>query len=383
MTKQEAIAYLELTRQDETLESAEYLLNWVDKQEKDGVSRALVHYLIYYVFPVLRGEAVNQKEMPAFVFEALFRQDPTEAALEMGTSRFLSYFPGTVIAGLSDVRDKPGRQIEMREWDPDIVSEAKAMRYAVFFTPNAMGDNANENGNLRHNANTSAFNAVFVDYDAGRGPEVIKALSSRLPPSAIVETKKGYHVYWLLDRSNGAITDADAWQVVQDAAILVFGGDPAAKNSSRLLRVPGTWHCKDVDAYLVKLLAFTGRAYTLQELALAFDVGDRTTLEAKTLQRSKWRQMAMEARTNTAKRLTVVMPRLTTLGEGQRHGTANEEVARMYANLDESLAAEARNAAVLWYQNSCSPLKRNWEEDIHGVVDWVEEREFGRRVSFR
>lgn len=76
----------------------------------------------------------------------------------------------------------------------------------------------------------------------------IKAFS--LEPSLIVKTSKSLHTYWLI--RDGKVEN---FRPIQKALVAHFGGDPACVNESRVLRVPGFYHCKG-DPVMVECVHF-------------------------------------------------------------------------------------------------------------------------------
>ncbi|WP_337034810.1 hypothetical protein [Paenibacillus illinoisensis] len=74
-----------------------------------------------------------------------------------------------------------------------------------------------------------------------------------IPPSAVVETKNGYHVYYLLE--TGA--QRHEFETIEGLLIYIFNADAAVKNPARLLRVPNTLHLKEPnDPFMIKLEIF-------------------------------------------------------------------------------------------------------------------------------
>lgn len=95
------------------------------------------------------------------------------------------------------------------------------------------------------------FNAAFIDWDCGRNPEgrywnleYVKAAKKRFleiltafrpVPSIVVETRNGFHAYWLLQ---GDVT-ATEFRDCQARLAKFFGSDPKVSNPARAMRLPG------------------------------------------------------------------------------------------------------------------------------------------------
>ena len=106
----------------------------------------------------------------------------------------------------------------------------------------------------------------FVDLDAGRPTEtsyhplhvvndfkrkVMKAVASSefngLKPTYIVETRNGYHLYWVYDKHvTASTTRLHDWKLIEKyltARFAHLGADPHVVKPNQLLRVPGSyWH---------------------------------------------------------------------------------------------------------------------------------------------
>lgn len=71
-----------------------------------------------------------------------------------------------------------------------------------------------------------------------------------IPPSAIVETENGFHVYYLINSD----TQRHQFETLEGLLIYIYNADMAVKNPARLLRVPDTLHLKAPnDPFTIKL----------------------------------------------------------------------------------------------------------------------------------
>lgn len=160
--------------------------------------------------------------------------------------------------------------------------------YAMYFSVNGFKD-----ATRRNEANLYSLNAFYADIDwpdkknpptneqlkafkravhedlvfcisNGRGAFVADPLRAEHcpPPTAIVETRNGFHVYWLFDRpvfagDEGFSSALPEYKSVQSAIIERFQADPQCKDAARVLRVPGSFHLKDpANPFPVKLVYF-------------------------------------------------------------------------------------------------------------------------------
>lgn len=106
--------------------------------------------------------------------------------------------------------------------------------------------------------------AVFIDIDENLAR--VEAALSQFPlkPSAVIESSPGKaQVYWFVQGE----FPTDQFKRVQEALIKHFGTDPNVNDLCRVMRAPGTLHCKG-EPYLVRIKALDGeRRYTLEQIA--------------------------------------------------------------------------------------------------------------------
>ncbi|MBD7912948.1 hypothetical protein [Clostridium cibarium] len=102
----------------------------------------------------------------------------------------------------------------------------------------------------------------------------------KLCPNIIIETKNGFHIYWLLDRSKPC--DKTLFTPLQIELINYFGSleirkehaDLSSKTIERLLRIPNYLHLKDPDnPFLVKCIYLnTDIRYTQEDISNALNI---------------------------------------------------------------------------------------------------------------
>jgi len=121
-------------------------------------------------------------------------------------------------------------------------------KYNIYFIPNIGGTKIED---------IKEFKAFFVDLDAGRiskdeflpGKAVKKYKTEQwkkinafsIPPSFVVETRNGMHLYWKIKEE---ITH-ELWQRIEDALVDYFDGDVKAKHCAKQMRLPGSVWRKD------------------------------------------------------------------------------------------------------------------------------------------
>ena len=100
------------------------------------------------------------------------------------------------------------------------------------------------------------------DKDTGSRANTLKMIDSlSLPPSCVVESGGGCHVYyWLTEPAEGSDIEA-----ANKLLIKATNGDRAASDRSRILRVPNSYHCKS-DPVLVSFRLLNDNKYKLDDL---------------------------------------------------------------------------------------------------------------------
>lgn len=144
------------------------------------------------------------------------------------------------------------------------------------------------------------FNAVFLDFDCGKDKNgnyknlkevglykqgiMSRVKEFELEPSYVIETRNGYHVYWLLD-NNGTKVTVEQWRECMLLLINHFDSDPQVKNPSRLMRVPYTLWMKDKDnPFRVEMITATKKRYDIEEI---IDCIIRQSIDSKSFDKEK------------------------------------------------------------------------------------------------
>lgn len=155
-----------------------------------------------------------------------------------------------------------------REWShmwrltPDIgeyIVEQNLRGMGVFTTINETA------GDRRRREDIVRLRALAVDDDKGLLPIGCAALVLR--PTITVQTRRGFHHWWLLKDSER--DKLDSFTRAQLLLASCLGTDPAVSDLARVLRVPGFLHMKK-EPLLVRLVRAGDERYTLAELEAAY-----------------------------------------------------------------------------------------------------------------
>lgn len=182
----------------------------------------------------------------------------------LSPKEFLQLFPNTVIRYIDD--QKRGLPVKT----PTVFGATKIPQgYGAFFTVNGF------HGNDKHEKNLRNINGVQVDVDrVTTKEELLMAMSDDLLPTIINQTKNGFHCIWLLDTPITEINDALVATVkgINRTICDRYGGDRAATDVARLLRIPGTLHQKDASnlTEIQTVYYVEDHRYTLAELEEAY-----------------------------------------------------------------------------------------------------------------
>lgn len=109
-------------------------------------------------------------------------------------------------------------------------------------------------GERRKGENIRKIRALWVDCDK------VDPSSWHLPPSMVVRSVHGPHVYWLVDDC-----PVDDFTDCQKRLIALYGSDPVIHDRNRVMRVPGFWHNK-ADPVMVWIEQCSGARYTTAQV---------------------------------------------------------------------------------------------------------------------
>jgi len=335
------------------------------QKETDKLYQVAINYFIEVLLPRVKDRPEGKAALEAELM--LFRGE-----VEITWDEWLINFPGTSIEMFED---KPqGRTKALtkealnRITNDDFVKE----KVGLFYSPNGFAEEVQPGKHRRRTQNNVKYlNAFFIDLDgASEDEEKKRHLSTivafEISPSFIVETKNGFHVIWLLKSGYGAEATG-RWKMIQKGLIERFKSDRACSDVSRLLRMPNSWHCKDLwgggQAFRVKLIYWSPTRYSME---------DFKAVESKVKKEVEYILPEGEGELR--------LPQVTSLIPGERHPTLKEEVARAYARVGTKveLAPQVRSGIKEWYQASCTKLKSNWEKEVDDYCDWVESNQFNK-----
>lgn len=135
----------------------------------------------------------------------------------------------------------------------------------IYISQNAFRSEAR----TRSKTNVDKIRHVYVDLDKN-GEDALTMISDSLlvpEPSFVISTSpQKYQVIWKV-----ADMALQAAETLQRAMVAEFGGDPAATDSSRVLRLPGFQNKKYQRDYPVEAYAGSDQTYTLSDFRIRAD----------------------------------------------------------------------------------------------------------------
>lgn len=143
--------------------------------------------------------------------------------------------------------------------DPRDAARRNEAGFGIFWT-------VNQFKGRRIKDNLVRINSWFVDLDEGTKAEQLALIHDCLVPSMIIESKRGFHVYW-----DARDADIAQWGEIMSRILFWFGGDENAKDVTRVLRAPGYKHWKDEeDPFVVRVVWAYPVKYTMRQMLYWF-----------------------------------------------------------------------------------------------------------------
>lgn len=161
-----------------------------------------------------------------------------------------------------------------------LLEHNKANR-GIFYTVNFGG---------HEDKDITRINAQYVEMDDKSFEEQMALIDAfPLPPSFIIRTRKSLHTYWLVDDK----ATVDAFRPIQRGLIKHFGGDSSIVNESRVMRLPGFYHCKE-EPIMVECISFhPERRYSQEQIAETLGLKDLNSKEGPSIPEGKTRGLAL------------------------------------------------------------------------------------------
>lgn len=140
-----------------------------------------------------------------------------------------------------------------------ILTQYNQNYWGIFFSVNEMDGVGNELANVQfirsHVAdldNTFASNAMLE-----------KAIASELPPHLMVRTSENkFHIYWLTQPYQGN----EFYTCQQRKFNNLYDADKSIIDATRVMRMPGFYHCKGEPFLIESFLLHTGAKYTFEQI---------------------------------------------------------------------------------------------------------------------
>lgn len=139
--------------------------------------------------------------------------------------------------------------------DYDRITSANWEQYGVFHTIHSFKSKERKAENIKE------IKFWAIDLDEGTKKQMQEVIKTGLTPSYIVETKKGYHIYFKAKDAN-----IETYSLIMQELINIYNADKQAKDLARILRVPGYNHWKQDKPFLCKEVFYSLATYEEQEM---------------------------------------------------------------------------------------------------------------------
>jgi hypothetical protein len=138
--------------------------------------------------------------------------------------------------------------------------EKNTQGYGVFMSINALDGRGFKLENISYiRAHMADLDNVHTSHDG-----YMRACASSCPPHAAVETSPNkYHLYWLTEPYVGN----EAYSLIQRKLAQLYDGDKSIIDATRVMRMPGFFHCKGEPRLATCWQIHNGPRYTYQQLA--------------------------------------------------------------------------------------------------------------------
>ena len=155
----------------------------------------------------------------------------------------------------------------------------------LWFTPNRIPDDQFCAGRKKAaGKEITQYNNWYLDIDAGkddnnnyyvldevnrRKKDMLKVIDLLPEPTAVIETRNGYHIYWACYD----VKDLDTWTAVETKLIdTIKIADPHARDVARLLRVPySVWYKIPSEPYKIRLISAARNQYPAADMLALLD----------------------------------------------------------------------------------------------------------------
>jgi hypothetical protein len=337
--------------------------DWSGKVKGQNVAAAACHYLTHNVMPMVMEGGEPSDRIPAWVDRVLFH--PMEyRPQEVGWEEWMRFFGSDT----AYVREDSKKGFCLLEGLPESLEWTKEQNAGVHFIPQIMGKEPVEGRKTRRtNDNVEACLTFLADMDGEKEADWEKLANSPILPTAVVETRRGWHAYWALNAPCSVL----AWERVQETMNEYFRADKAIKYAAHSLRVPSSWHCKEVfeggEPFYVQLVHASWKKVDYTDMELAFPPKPRVESGYTA---GDYRQIQ-----------GVRLPSTTYIPSPGSHDILVSESGRVYAGVKEENAGLARKMVMDWYLGFKQVKRPTDEVEARRRCDELERMQYGRVVS--
>jgi len=153
--------------------------------------------------------------------------------------------------------------------------ELNDAKYEAYFTVNGFEGKRDAKKDQCTN-----INSFFIDIDGRKDLKELEDIKEKLDPTFIIETRNGYHIYWVLDETiykednEDWESDLRQWEQIEQSIVTELDGDKVVKDVTRVLRIPGSKHWKQAKtAFKIKgLYKKPAHTYSMDHVQKIFPI---------------------------------------------------------------------------------------------------------------
>ena len=121
------------------------------------------------------------------------------------------------------------------------IEAAQNNSYGIFTTINAIPIQGFLPSMVQNSSKITQLRAMVIDADDVALPDQWTVV----PTMLMIRDARHWHAYWVLDEASQTIANAARWSALQYQLALYYGTDLCIHDIGRVMRVPGTFNCKD------------------------------------------------------------------------------------------------------------------------------------------
>lgn len=230
----------------------------------------------------------------------------------------------------------------------------------IFFQPNP--------STWRMREHLTSIDWAYVDLDEWSKNEMLQLINkAKLQPDILIETARGYHVYYKINWCN--LSDLDNYLKLLKGLILHFNWDIAISSENEVLRLPWFYHCKDLNnMFLIKIIHFDIKWFSLSELLKHYPDVNYYTKEIQ-------RQYNFPDNSEELVKIKniKIIDVLQSLWKTIKNGFIREDWKETSASINEKLNYLNRFSWKPWSWSVIDVVMHYWNKTLHEAIEYLKD----------